>query len=93
MVSSGNMKFPNSKITAGLLGLFIGGFGPHNYYLGYYKKAAIQFILTALGYILFCMSDQAGLFLAWISSLWGFVEGCLILTGRINKDADGAELE
>ena len=56
------MKFPNSKNhSRSFRHIYWFGFGAHNYYLGYYKKAAIQFILTALGCILFCMSNQAGL--------------------------------
>mgnify|MGYP003297811496 CR=1 FL=1 len=30
--------------------------------------------------------------LFWISWIWGLIEGILILTGSINKDANGNEL-
>ena len=74
-----------SKLTAGLLGIFLGCFGVHNFYLGYNGKAIGQLLLTLLGWIL-CFT---GPFAAWI---WGLIEGILILTGSITKDADGNEL-
>lgn len=33
---------PKSKIAAGLLGIFLGCFGVHNFYLGYTGKAVAQ---------------------------------------------------
>ena len=73
---------PKSKIAAGLLGIFLGGFGVHNFYLGYTGKAVAQLLITVLSC---CM-------LSFVSSIWGFIEGILILTGNINKDANGNDL-
>ncbi|MBR2402417.1 MAG: NINE protein [Lachnospiraceae bacterium] len=42
-----------SKIAAGLLGIFLGAYGVHNFYLGYYKRAVVQLVLTLLGYGLY----------------------------------------
>ena len=42
-----------SKIAAGLLGIFLGSYGVHNFYLGYIKKAVIQLVGTIVGYILY----------------------------------------
>ena len=67
------------KLTAGLLGIFLGGFGIHNFYLGFTTKAIIQIVVT----IITC----------GIASLWGFIEGILILTGNINTDANGVPLK
>jgi TM2 domain-containing membrane protein YozV len=67
-----------SKLAAGLLGIFLGGLGIHNFYLGYIGKAIAQIILS------FCFGAGA---------IWGFVEGILILTGNINKDAKGIPLK
>ena len=67
-----------SKIAAGLLGVFLGGWGIHNFYLGYTNKGAIQIAVT--------------IFTCGIGSLWGFIEGILILVGNINTDADGNPL-
>ena len=35
-----------SKLAAGLLGIFLGGYGVHNFYLGYIKKAVIQIVVS-----------------------------------------------
>ena len=35
-----------SKLTAGLLGIFVGGLGVHNFYLGYTGKAIAQICLS-----------------------------------------------
>lgn len=56
-----------SKIVAGLLGIFLGGFGVHRFYLGYTKIGVIQLIVT--------------IFTCGIGSIWGFVEGILYLVG------------
>ncbi|MBR1899138.1 MAG: TM2 domain-containing protein [Oscillospiraceae bacterium] len=68
-----------SKLAAGLLGIFLGGFGVHRFYLGYTKMGVIQIIVTLV-------TCGAG-------SLWGFVEGILILCGTyITTDANGNPL-
>lgn len=67
-----------SKIVAGLLGIFLGGWGIHNFYLGNTNKAVIQIIVS----IVTC----------GIGGLWGFIEGIMILTGSINTDANGVPL-
>lgn len=67
-----------SKLVAGLLGIFIGGFGVHNFYLGYTSKAVIQIVVSLLT--------------CGIGSLWGFIEGIMILAGSINTDANGVPL-
>ena len=64
-----------SKLTAGLLGIFLGGIGGHNFYLGYTGKAVGQIF--------------ASLCTMGIGSIWGFIEGILILAGKIDKDAEG----
>ncbi len=67
------------KIVAGLLGIFLGGLGIHNFYLGYTKKAVIQLVISLL---------TGGL-----AGIWGFIEGILILCGKkITTDAQGNEL-
>lgn len=72
-----------SKMAAGLLGIFLGTFGVHNFYLGYTNKAVAQLLISVL---------SCG-FLAVVSSIWGLVEGIQILTGSINKDAKGVPLK
>ncbi len=75
-----------SKVVAGLLGIFLGGFGVHRFYLGFNLIGAIQVLLTVVGGILTCG-------FGWIAgAMWGFVEGILIFAGQINKDAQGRPL-
>ena len=71
-----------SKIAAGLLGIFLGVFGVHNFYLGYTGKAVAQLLITLLSCFI----------LSPVSAIWGLIEGIMILTGSINTDADGNEL-
>lgn len=74
---------PKSKIAAGLLGIFLGSLGVHNFYLGYTGKAIAQLLISLL---------TCG-FGAFISGIWGLIEGILILTGSINTDALGNPLQ
>ena len=69
-----------SKIAAGLLGIFLGGFGVHRFYLGFTKIGIIQIVVT--------------IFTCGIGSLWGFVEGILYLVGSngYTTDANGRPL-
>ncbi len=72
-----------SKIAAGLLGIFLGVFGVHNFYLGYTGKALAQLLITVLS----CFT------LAIVSEIWGLIEGIQILTGSISTDAKGVSLK
>ena len=63
-----------SKLTAGLLGIFLGGLGIHNFYLGYTGKGIAQIFLSL------CFG---------VGAIWGLIEGIMILCGDINKDAKG----
>lgn len=65
-------------MAAGLLGIFLGGFGVHSFYLGDNKKGVIQIVVTFV---------TCGL-----AALWGFIEGIMILAGSISTDADGRPL-
>lgn len=67
-----------SKLIAGLLGIFLGAWGIHNFYLGYTNKGVTQIIVTVVT--------------CGVGALWGFIEGILILTGSINTDVDGNPL-
>ena len=68
-----------SRLVAGLLGIFLGGIGIHNFYLGYNEKGIGQIIL----FILCCGVP---------SVVWGFIEGIMILCGQISTDAGGNPL-
>lgn len=74
-----HMQPVKSRIVAGVLGLTLGALGAHRIYLGFYGIAALQVAVTALtlGY----------------GVLWGFVEGVLLLTSKMDKDAQGRPLK
>lgn len=75
-----------SKTLAGLLGLFFGTLGVHNFYLGYNSKAVGQLLLTLVGWIAFGLGPL-------IAFIWSLVEAIQIFTGSINKDAKGNKLK
>ena len=81
---SSNNADPNakSKIAAGLFFFFLGSLGVHNFYLGFTGKAVAQLLITVL---------SCG-FLSPISAIWALVEGIMIFSGSINKDANGDSL-
>ncbi len=73
---------PRSKVAAGILGILLGSLGVHNFYLGYTGKAVAQLLIT----LLTCGIGAAA------TSIWGLVEGIMILTGSINVDGRGVPL-
>lgn len=68
-----------SKLAAGLLGIFLGGLGIHNFYLGHIGRGAIQIVLT--------------FFTCGFGAVWGLIEGIMILAGAIKTDAKGIPLK
>lgn len=87
MIRPDNRK---SKLAAGLLGLFLGCYGVHNFYLGYTGKAVAQLLMGILGTLFSCLVIPALALAA--SFIWGFVEGILILAGTIRVDGHGVPL-
>ena len=78
-----------SRTVAGLMGIlfgvFLGGLGIHNFYLGYTKKAVAQLLLCILGSCLIVGPLASG--------IWCLVEGIMIIAGNINTDANGVPLK
>ncbi len=74
-----------SKVTAGLLALFLGSFGIHNFYLGYTTKAIIQVLMSTVGWLLIIPPAAA--------SIWAFVEMIMIFMGKIDTDGKGMKLK
>ncbi|MBD8045162.1 NINE protein [Arthrobacter sp. Sa2BUA2] len=71
---------PKSRLAAGLLGIFLGGFGIHRFYLGYTSIGVVQIVVTVF---------------TWgLGAVWGFVEGIMILAGAqtFRTDARGVPL-
>ena len=96
------MEERKSKLAAGLLGIFLGAYGVHNFYLGYTKKAIIQVAVTGGSIVLsFILGiTVVGLFLVFIPimasmgmGIWGMVEGIMILAGKIDVDGKGLPLK
>lgn len=75
---------PKSKTAAGLLGIFLGGLGIHNFYLGFTKRALIQLLVSLLS----CGTAALAM------EIWGIVEGIFYLTGHegYTTDANGVPL-
>ena len=69
-------------MTAGLLGIFLGAFGVHNFYLGFTGKAVAQLLITLLS----CF------FLSPVSGIWGLIEGIMLLCGKVTTDGKGNTL-
>lgn len=74
---------PKQWIVALILGFFFGGFGVHNFYLGYTSRAIIQLILTII------------VIGAPITAVWVLIELIMILmrSGSYGYDAQGQPLQ
>lgn len=77
---TGGPGAPKSRMVAGILGILLGGFGIHSFYLGYTNKGILQIVVT--------------LVTCGIGSIWGLVEGILILVKNPSflTDANGVPL-
>lgn len=68
----------NKKILAGILAIVLGAFGVHKFILGYTKEGGILLGITLVGIILSCVG--IGIFVVWITSIIGLIEGIIYLT-------------
>lgn len=66
-----------NSVTAGLLAIFLGTFGIHDFYLGYTKKGVIHLILAFTA------------FLTMASTVWAIYDGIMLFMGKIDKDGEG----
>lgn len=67
------------RIVAGLLGILFGAVGLHRMYLGFWGMGIAQLVITFIT--------------GGFGVVWGFVDGVLMLTGHVNKDAKGRPLK
>lgn len=67
-----------SKLAAGLLGILLGCFGVHNFYLGYTGRAVVQLLLTLLTCGIGVVPMQ----------IWALIEGIFYLTGKTGYTTD-----
>jgi TM2 domain-containing membrane protein YozV len=74
-----NMQAVKNHYIAGALGILFGFAGIHRIYLGFYTIAIAQILLTY--------------FTAGYGVMWGLIDGVLLLTGHIKKDAKGRPLK
>lgn len=82
--AQGAPQYPNapalsdkSKLVAGLLQIFLGGFGIGRFYLGYTGLGVAQLLVT--------------IFTCGLGGIWGFIDGILILV-KGGTDAQGRPL-
>ena len=68
----------NKKLLAGLLGIFLGGFGVHKFILGYNKEGIILLGITLISFPLMCVI--IGAFTLYIAPIIGLIEGIIYLT-------------
>jgi len=68
----------NKKVLAGVLAIILGSLGIHKFILGYNKEGGILLGITLLGIVLSCVG--IGIFVVWITSLIGLIEGIIYLT-------------
>lgn len=69
---------PRSRVTAGLLQIFLGGFGLGRFYLGYTGIALGQLFTFPIFFL---------------GGIWGFIDGILILCGQVTHDANGRPIQ
>lgn len=65
-----------SNTVAGLLGLFLGAFGVHNFYLGRQGRAVAQLLITILSFGS----------LSPVTWIWGAIEGIILLVRGNNQN-------
>ena len=75
--SDGVLYSTRNRWIAGALGLLLGEFGVHRFYLGHIEIGVIQIVVT--------------LATCGIGGLWGFIEGILCFFGAI-RDVEGLPL-
>lgn len=73
------MQPVKSQLIAALLGIVFGALGLHRFYLGFWGIGLTQLALLYM--------------VGGFAVVWGFIEGVLIFTGHIHKDAKGRLLK
>lgn len=70
-----------NSIVLGLIALFIGNLGIHNFIMGYKKKGLVQVLLSTVGVLVFVGPV--------VSAIWAFVDAIMLFSGSISQDAHG----
>lgn len=72
-----------NRIVVGLLALFLGTLGIHNFYLGHTSKGLTQLLVSTVGGLVSCGIATLAV------QIWVLVEAIQIFTGTISTDANG----
>jgi len=70
-----------SKMTAGLLQIFLGGYGVGRFYLGYTNIAVAQLCLGVFSFLTVWFG--IGFITGLAAGIWGLVDGIMILNGSV----------
>ena len=90
----GNNNMPRkSRVVAGLLGIFLGQLGIHDFYLGFMGRAIMLLTLSLIGWLLSCCTGGLSLLLVIFTFFFGLTEGIMILCGTIKVDGYGNPLD
>lgn len=72
-----------NRVVVGLMALFLGTLGIHNFYLGYKNKALTQLLVSVIGGIFSCGIATLAV------GIWTLIESIQIFSGTISTDANG----
>lgn len=87
-----------SKVAAGLLQLFLGGYGAGRFYIGSVAIAVVQLLCNLagwffflVGFVTFGIGSVVAFFIWFVLGLWTFIDAILMFTGSV-KDGQGRPL-
>jgi|MEHZ01.1.fsa_nt_MEHZ010313962.1_2 TM2 domain-containing membrane protein YozV len=72
ILPTGGRPREKDKLVAGLLAIFLGGFGIHKFYLGYNTPGVIMLLLGTIGWLLILP--------ALVNAIIAFIEGIIYIT-------------
>lgn len=79
-VQSAPIEFSEkSRVTAGILGILLGGLGIHRFYLGNIVVGILQIIVSVIT--------------LGMGGIWGLIEGIIIIAGGSWRDGQGKPLK
>lgn len=75
-----------NRVVVGLIALFLGSLGIHNFYLGYTNKGLTQLLVSLVGGLVSCGIATIAM------QIWALIEAIQIFSGSISVDANGVPL-
>lgn len=75
----------NKKLIAGILGIVLGAYGIHKFYLGYKNEGLIMLAVTIVSLLVFitsffCCLGLVGIFGILATAIVGLIEGIIYIT-------------